>query len=88
MLLHKAAAGLGKPTVKRSRNWNEFASPDSERNELSLLAGDLYKKISIGHIVYLNLIPDPLQPQTLLMAIACNQITCNKLGGKLIVVLH
>lgn len=59
-----------------------------EHNELSLLAGDLYKKISIGHIVYLNLIPDQLQPQTLLMVKACNQITSKELGGKLIVVLH
>lgn len=59
MLLHKtAAAGLGKPTVKRSIIEMTLPPFTFEHNELSLLAGDLYKKISIGHIVYLYLIPD------------------------------
>lgn len=59
MLLHKAATpGLGKPTVKRSKTEINLPPFTFEHNERSLLAGDLYKKISIGHIVYLYLIPD------------------------------
>lgn len=76
-LLHKTAAGLGKPTVREAKTETYLPCFAFEHNELSLSAGDLYinEKISVGHIVYLNLIPDRLPSQTLLMVIACNQIT-------------